>query len=82
MHFAGLTKRESWSRLGQTSISDTLTSWQGLGVEVLITFVLVMTVFACCDENRRDLQGSRPLTVGVAATCLHLTTVSYVVPLR
>lgn len=75
-YVAGVTKRATWGHLGQTYINKTLSLWQGLSVEILITFVLVMTVFACCDENRQDIHGSKPLTVGLAATCLHLTTVS------
>jgi MIP family channel proteins len=41
---------------------------QAFGVEVLITFVLVFTIFSCVDTRRKDLHGSFPLQIGLAVT--------------
>lgn len=49
---------------------------QGLGIELLITFVLVFTVFATCDGSRSDLNGSGPLAIGLSVSMCHLAFVS------
>jgi len=48
---------------------------QLFGFELLITFVLVMTVFATCDTNRRGIGGSGPLAIGLAIAMCHLWAV-------
>jgi aquaporin-4 len=63
--------------LGTTTINAALSKEQGLGVEAVVTFVLVLTVFACCDSKRSDLNGSAPLTIGLSVTLCHLFAVSY-----
>ncbi len=52
--------------LGLTLVSDQITPAQGFGVEVIITFILVFCVFACIDNERSDLTGSFPLSIGFA----------------
>lgn len=39
---------------------------QGFAVEMLITFILVFTIFSCVDSRRNDLTGSFPLQIGFA----------------
>lgn len=73
---AGLTPMALHGGLGTTTVSSALTKQQGFGVEVVITFVLVLTVFACCDSKRTDLNGSAPLTIGLSVTLCHLFAVS------
>jgi glycerol uptake facilitator-like aquaporin len=53
-------------KLGLTLLNKNLTLSQGVGVEIIITFILMMTVFACLDTHRKDLGGSFPLTIGFA----------------
>ena len=48
---------------------------QGFGMELLITFVLVFTVFASVDGGRGDIGGSVPLTIGVSIAMCHLWAV-------
>ena len=49
---------------------------QGFAIEYLITFELVFTVFATIDANRKDLQGSASLAIGISVTIGHLFAVS------
>jgi len=60
------------SDLGINMVTGDLTSAQGFGVELIIGFVFVMTYFASQDDRRTDLQGSAPLTIGLAAVACHL----------
>ena len=48
---------------------------QTFGYELLLTFVLVMTVFATCDWNRSGIGGSGPLAIGLAIAMCHLWAV-------
>ncbi|ESN99706.1 hypothetical protein HELRODRAFT_113524 [Helobdella robusta] len=61
--------------IGATSIISRMGFMEALGVETIITFVLVMTVFASCDVKRRDLGGSRPLTIGISVLICHLAAI-------
>ena len=72
----GVTPSEFQGNLGSTLVNENLTPAQGFGVEFLITFVLVFTVFASVDSKRDDLGGSVPLTIGLSVTLCHLTAVS------
>jgi aquaporin-4 len=44
-------------------------------VELIITFVLVLTVFATCDSQRKGFNGSGPLSIGLSITMCHLWAV-------
>jgi len=48
---------------------------QVFGIELFLTFVLVMTVFATCDSNRTGIGGSGPLAIGLAIAMCHLWAV-------
>lgn len=63
--------------LGGTGLAEGVTPLMGLGVEVSITFILVLTVFAVCDGNRLDVQGSAPLAIGLSVTTCHVFAVRY-----
>lgn len=71
----GVTPVENHGKLGITA--HTLHNQQAFGVEFLITFVLVITVFATCDSKRTDLNGSGPLTIGLSVTVCHLFAIPY-----
>jgi len=55
---------------------DSISVGQLFGYELLITFVLVLTVHATCDAARPELSGSGPLAIGLSVTMCHLWAVS------
>ena len=71
----GVTPGENRGGLGITAPAPIVHSQQAFGVEFLITFVLVLTVFATCDNKRTDLAGSGPLTIGLSVTVCHMFAV-------
>ena len=62
--------------LGTSAPSDGVRLGQVFGIELLITFVLVWTVFATVDGQRTDLSGSGPLAIGLSIGMCHLWAVS------
>lgn len=73
----GLTPAAARGGLGVNGMNGDVTEAQGFGVEVMITFVLVFTVLASIDEKRTDLNGSAPLTIGLAVAVGHLVAIAY-----
>lgn len=55
-----------YKKIGLTLLNKDLTPIQGFSIELIITFILILTIFACIDTKRKDLHGSFPLTVGFA----------------
>jgi len=49
--------------------------WSVFIIELIITFVLVLTVFATYDSLRPGISGSGPLATGLAVTMCHLWAV-------
>lgn len=75
---AGVSNNETWGTLGMTTMDHNLLEpEQGFFIEMLITAVLVFTVFASCDKKRTDLNGSTPLTIGLAVAVCHLFAIKY-----
>lgn len=74
----GLTPESQQGMLGVNRLRGSVTDAQGFGVELLITFVVVLTVLASLDEKRTDLHGSAPLTIGLAVALGHLFAVSMI----
>lgn len=72
----GLTPKDLRGGLGLTTVSEKIDPGMGVGVEIFITFVLVLTVFASIDSKRKDLNGSTPLTIGLSVTMCHIFAVS------
>ena len=57
---------EASLNMSVTAVHKDITLGQAFGVELLITFVLVLTIFSCVDSTRNDLHGSFPLQIGLA----------------
>lgn len=68
---ANMTKSE----LGATMVDKGMTAGQGVGVEIILTFVLVIVIFGTTDPNRPSF-GSPSLLIGLTVTLLHLVGVS------
>ena len=65
------------ANLGKTGLGVGVSAGQGVAVEFLITFVLVMVVFAAAadEHNQHNIKGSAPLAIGLSITCCHLFAV-------
>ncbi|RWS27067.1 neurogenic protein big brain-like protein [Leptotrombidium deliense] len=51
--------------LGISKPHDVLGPWQIFGVEFVLTFLVVFTIFATLDANKRSM-GSDSLSIGIA----------------
>ncbi|XP_066937389.1 aquaporin AQPAe.a-like [Macrobrachium rosenbergii] len=71
----GVTAEKIQGNLGMTTVNPQISAGQALGVELIITFVLVLTVFGVCDERRNDVKGSAPLAIGLSITTCHLMAI-------
>ncbi len=63
--------------IGVTSLNSEISVYQGFGVEAIITFILILTIFASIDGKRKDLGGSFPLSIGFALVAGSLFGVKY-----
>ena len=61
--------------LGVTQVHPHLTKGQACGIELILTFILIFTIFATIDPNRKEL-GSKPLAIGLTVSMCHLVGVS------
>lgn len=63
--------------LGITAINPDFEPAQGFGIEFFLGFVLVLTVFGVCDQNRPDAKPAGPLAIGLAVALGHLAAIRY-----
>uniref|UniRef100_UPI00398F8563 aquaporin-1-like isoform X2 n=1 Tax=Pristiophorus japonicus TaxID=55135 RepID=UPI00398F8563 len=73
----GLTPKSRNGTLGLNALAEGVTPGQGLGVEIIITFQLVLCVFATTDKRRTDLSGSGPLAIGLSVVIGHLMAIGF-----
>lgn len=73
----GLTPAVVQAALGLPTVNRQLTVEQGFGVEFVVTFVLVLTVFASSDPERPrlDVGPTASLAIGISVTSCHLFAV-------
>ncbi|CAL8131561.1 unnamed protein product [Orchesella dallaii] len=70
--------KDNWpsNHLGANGLQPGVEPIQGLIIEAMVTFVLVLVVYGCCDARRDDVKGSIPLAIGLTVTLSHLLSVS------
>lgn len=61
--------------LGATNLGNSVTEAQGMVLEAIITFLLVLVVHAVTDPKRVDAKGWAPLMIGLTITACHLAAV-------
>jgi glycerol uptake facilitator-like aquaporin len=74
---AALTPRDTRGLLGATTLTEGLLASQGLGVECVISFVLVLTFFKTndFDERTSSFAGCSSISLGLAAVACNLFAV-------
>ncbi|KAM8838548.1 aquaporin-1-like [Synchiropus picturatus] len=70
------TRPEDSDALGLNALSG-VTPSQGVGIELLATFQLVLCVIAVTDKRRSDVGGSAPLAIGLSVSLGHLAAISF-----
>jgi hypothetical protein len=72
----GLTPSTKRGTLGATVPTPGVNTGQAFGIEFVLTFLLVLTVFACTDHKRQHYGYEVPLAIGFCVTVCHLIGVS------
>ncbi|XP_030053587.1 LOW QUALITY PROTEIN: aquaporin-1 [Microcaecilia unicolor] len=73
----GVTSSLEANSLGLNSLAAGINSGQGLGIEIIVTFQLVLCVLATTDRRRNDVTGSAPLAIGLSVALGHLIAIDY-----
>ncbi|OCT73817.1 hypothetical protein XELAEV_18032781mg [Xenopus laevis] len=74
---SGITNQISKNSLGLNGLSEGISQGQGLGVEIMVTFQLVLCVVSITDRRRNDVSGSAPLAIGLSVALGHLIAIDY-----
>lgn len=61
--------------LGATNLGSSVTEGQGVFMEAIITFLLILVVHAVTDPKRTDTKGWAPLAIGLTITVAHMAAV-------
>lgn len=61
--------------LGATGLNPQVTAAQGVGMEIIISFLLVLVVHAVTDRKRTDVKGWAPLAIGLTIAVAHMAAV-------
>jgi len=65
------------NHLGANGLQTGVQAYQGMIVEAMVTFILVLVVYGCCDSRRDDVKGSVPLAIGLTVTLSHLLSIGF-----
>ncbi|CAM5113167.1 unnamed protein product [Natator depressus] len=74
---SGVTSSLPNNSLGLNALAEGINSGQGLGIEIIATFQLVLCVLATTDRRRNDISGSAPLAIGLSVALGHLLAIDY-----
>uniref|UniRef100_A0A8C5U0E7 AQP1 protein n=1 Tax=Malurus cyaneus samueli TaxID=2593467 RepID=A0A8C5U0E7_9PASS len=74
---SGVTSSLPGNSLGLNALSEGINAGQGLGIEIIATFQLVLCVLATTDRRRNDVSGSAPLAIGLSVALGHLLAIDY-----
>ncbi|XP_031557629.1 aquaporin AQPAe.a-like [Actinia tenebrosa] len=72
-----LTPSSKHGTLGATVPSVGVSTGQAFGIEFMLTFLLVLTVFACTDPKRQHYGYEIPLAIGFCVTVCHLIGIRF-----
>ena len=61
--------------LGATNLGENVESGQGVIIEAIVTFLLVLVVHAVTDPKRTDTKGWAPLAIGLTISVAHMAAV-------
>lgn len=61
---------------GHTNLTH-VTALQGLGIEFVLGFLLILTVYGVCDENKPESKFVAPLAIGLTVTLGHLSAIGF-----
>ncbi|KAL0119555.1 hypothetical protein PUN28_007774 [Cardiocondyla obscurior] len=70
-----LPGKQSAGPVGLTALHPEVTAGQGVTVEIIITFLLVLVVHAVTDPKRTDAKGWAPLAIGLTISVAHMAAV-------
>lgn len=70
-----IPKEQAAQGLGLTALRSDVTAAQGVGMEIIITFLLVLVVHAVTDPKRADVKGWAPLAIGLTIAVAHMAAV-------
>ncbi|XP_011883195.1 PREDICTED: aquaporin AQPAn.G isoform X2 [Vollenhovia emeryi] len=70
-----IPKEQAGDRLGLTALAFNVSAAQGLAMEIIITFLLVLVVHAVTDPKRTDVKGWAPLAIGLTIAVAHMAAV-------
>ncbi|CAJ0963731.1 unnamed protein product [Ranitomeya imitator] len=63
--------------LAMNTLSNNITAGLGVAVEIILTFQLVLCIFACTDSRRTDLLGSPAISIGLSVALGHLVGIYF-----
>ena len=75
----GLTPANNRGSLGVTAPASNLSAGQAFGMEFVLTFLLILTIFAVTDSDRQHRGYEIPLAIGIAVFICHMVGVSIAV---
>ncbi|KAK9499077.1 hypothetical protein O3M35_003590 [Rhynocoris fuscipes] len=73
----GFTPDDAEGALGTTALHSTLSLTQGIGIEFMLGFALVLVVFGVIDPNKPDSKIPASLAIGLTVALGHMSSIDY-----